>query len=41
LGWYVNWSGSRVSVMMVLMCVMTSLAKHFIITDEFYRKIVI
>jgi hypothetical protein len=29
---YANWNGYRVSGMMVLMCVMTSLSEYFIIT---------
>jgi hypothetical protein len=33
LGQNVNWSGSRVSGMMVLMRAMTSLSKHFMATD--------
>ena len=33
LGQYRNWSGSRVSGMMELMCAMTSLSKHFMVTD--------
>ena len=33
LGLHANWSGSRVSVMMVLMLAMTSLSKHFMTTD--------
>jgi hypothetical protein len=30
---FANWSGSRVSRMMELMCAITSLSKHFTITD--------
>ena len=30
---YANWSGSRVSGMMELMCAITSLSNHFMITD--------
>jgi hypothetical protein len=33
LGRFANWSGSRVSGMMVLMSAMTSLSKHFMATD--------
>ena len=33
LGWYAHWSGSRVSGMMELICSITSLSKHFMITD--------
>ena len=33
LGRYANWSGSRVSRMMEVMCAMTSLSTHFMITD--------
>ena len=30
---YANWSGSRVSGIMVLMCAITSLLKHFMASD--------
>ena len=33
LGRYANWSGSRVSGMMVLMRAMNSISEHFIATD--------
>ena len=33
LGQYANWSGSRVSGIVELMCAITSLSKHFMITE--------
>ena len=40
LGQYVNWSGTRVFGTMELLCAITSLSKHFMITDECYRAVV-
>ena len=33
LGWYANWSGSKVLGMMELMCALTRLSKRLIVTD--------
>ena len=41
LGHYANWSGFRVSGMMVLMLAITSLSNHFTYRCECYRAIVI
>jgi hypothetical protein len=37
-GLYANWSGSSVSGIIDVMCAITSLSKHYMITDVFATK---